>query len=617
MGSAFIYFLLAALGLSFLIFIHEFGHYWMARRVGMRVEVFSIGFGKPILSWNHKGVRWQVGSLPFGGYVKIAGMESEEGKDPEEIPDGFYAKSAFSRIKVAFMGPLVNIVFAFLAFSGIWLAGGREKPFEQQTQIIGWVDPASELSSFGVKSGDTITSYNGKKFTGFRDLLYGGIMSDKSIEIKGDKIDYFAGEKKTPYAYDLTAYHKEGFPKELKTIGVMKPASMLIFHRFDKETGKYSPLYNSGISPGDRILWANGELIFSALQLHQVINQPTVYLTVERNSEIIRGRVSRIAIGELELDTTEILDWKRELAVETPVESLYFIPYEVNAEGMIVKEIPFIDSDLMEEQEKELYKRKGIDLSLQPGDRITAIEGTAVSTGAEILQQLKEKKILLMVAPEGEITKGMNFENQDALFLDSLPIEGIKEDLARLEEGGVSSNHVKLLAPSLPLSYEEFMEKADKKKDERIVRAYGNSLFLFLGGEIREAQVSYNPTPVQIFKDVLEETWNTFSSLVKGNLSPKWLSGPIGMVKIMHDSWSIGGKEALYWMGLISLNLGLINLLPVPVLDGGHISFAFWEMITRRRISARTMEKMVLPFVVLFIMFFVYITYQDISRLFF
>ena len=71
------YMLLAALALGFLIFIHELGHYFIARREGMIVEVFAIGFGKPIFSWYIDGVKWQVCWLPFGGYVKIAGMEKK------------------------------------------------------------------------------------------------------------------------------------------------------------------------------------------------------------------------------------------------------------------------------------------------------------------------------------------------------------------------------------------------------------------------------------------------------------------------------------------------------------------------------------------------------------
>src|ERR1700730_4235279 len=99
MASNLLHIFFAILGLSFLIFIHELGHYWMARRLGMRVEVFSIGFGTPIYSWERDGVRWQIGWLLFGGYVKIAGMETGEQQDPYAIKDGFFGKKPLDRIK--------------------------------------------------------------------------------------------------------------------------------------------------------------------------------------------------------------------------------------------------------------------------------------------------------------------------------------------------------------------------------------------------------------------------------------------------------------------------------------------------------------------------------------
>ena len=85
----------------------------------MKVEAFSIGFGKPIYSWEKDGVKWQIGCLPFGGFVKIAGMQKEGSLEPYEIKDGFYSKSPWQRIKVAFAGPLVNIAFAFAAFTAL------------------------------------------------------------------------------------------------------------------------------------------------------------------------------------------------------------------------------------------------------------------------------------------------------------------------------------------------------------------------------------------------------------------------------------------------------------------------------------------------------------------
>jgi len=109
-----LYLILAAIGLGILVFIHELGHYFIARREGMKVEAFSIGFGKPIKSWKKDGVLWQIGWMPFGGYVRIAGMDKQEGMEPHQIKDGFYGKKPLARIKVALAGPIANIILAFI-----------------------------------------------------------------------------------------------------------------------------------------------------------------------------------------------------------------------------------------------------------------------------------------------------------------------------------------------------------------------------------------------------------------------------------------------------------------------------------------------------------------------
>lgn len=146
MLDSLLYLIPAILGLSFLIFIHELGHYWMARRVGMRVEVFAIGFGKAIYTWERDGTRWQIGWLPFGGYVKIAGTDNADDIDPYDVPDGFFGKSPLDRIKVAFMGPFVNLVFALIAFAMLWFLGdGRKILTNIPIKSAGWIRNRSYL----------------------------------------------------------------------------------------------------------------------------------------------------------------------------------------------------------------------------------------------------------------------------------------------------------------------------------------------------------------------------------------------------------------------------------------------------------------------------------------
>ena len=94
------------------------------------------------------------------------------------------------------------------------------------------------------------------------------------------------------------------------------------------------------------------------------------------------------------------------------------------------------------------------------------------------------------------------------------------------------------------------------------------------------------------------------------------LSGPIGIVKSMHSSFEKSWREAIYWIGFISLSLAVFNLLPIPVLDGGMILFFAYELITGKRVSAKTMQKFIIPAVILLIGFMLYITYSDVLRLF-
>ena len=186
-----LYVILALLGLSFLVFIHELGHYFVARKEGMRVEVFSIGLGKPLLSWMHKGVKWQLCPLLVGGYVRIAGMEKEGDLEPHEVPEGFYSKKPWARIKVALAGPIINLIFAIIVFSIIWLLGGREKPFHQFTHLIGFIEPQSELYQKGVRSGDELLEYNGKYINNFDDLKFAYLANGGPAEVEGNKINYF------------------------------------------------------------------------------------------------------------------------------------------------------------------------------------------------------------------------------------------------------------------------------------------------------------------------------------------------------------------------------------------------------------------------------------------
>lgn len=627
------YLVLAILGLGFLIFIHELGHYLVARRVGMTVEVFSIGFGPPIRQWTVQGVKWQLCMLPFGGYVRIAGMDKKGNLEPHQIPDGYYGKKPWDRIKVALAGPVVNILFAFVAFCLIWASGGQEKPFQDHTNIIGYVDPQSKLYNNGVRPGDELTSLDGKKFEGFRNLVIAMTIDGKAATLKGNEIDYFSGQK-APFSV--------AFPpaNPAKSPGVelgITPAQYLIFDSF---TSPASPLQNSGIQKGDRIVWVDGELIFSSRQLSSVLNDSKSLLTFERNGQLFLSRVPRLLISDLCLSgdqKNELDDWQHEAGFKSKTSQLYFIPYLLNHTGVVEKSLSFMDCNA-DKVQPVTEARHPLAIILQPGDRVVAVDGIPTSNSIDLLKQLQQRNASIIVQKASDSSVS-SWETADALFESSIKpatLQQIISNIGSSHPAAKVGNFVLLPPVSLKTMAElkldpekqaqvnantEIMKKMIEKienpeeRQQQLILLEQSQKRLLLGAALHDRTVAYNPSPLTLFGDVFDQTWKTLTSLVTGFLSPKKLSGPVGIVQALQASWSNGIKDALYWLGFVSLNLAVLNLLPIPVLDGGHIVFATIEGITKKPIKAKTLERLILPFLILLVILFVYLTYQDIVRL--
>ncbi|MBA3237560.1 MAG: site-2 protease family protein [Parachlamydiaceae bacterium] len=641
------YTLLAVLGLGFLIFIHELGHYWMAKRVGMRVETFAIGFGRPIFSWMHDGTKWQIGWLPFGGYVKIAGAETDSEVDPYSIKDGFYGRGPWARIKVALMGPLVNLLFAFIAFGILWSFGGREKSFVEVTSKIGWVDPQSELYAKGIRPGDEIIAYDDHPFQGIADHKYAVVLASDQVNVQGIKEDYVTGEK-TPFEYKVAPYqHPEVRGKGKMTLGVMSPAHYLIYNRLpnnaENPLSPRSPLLESGLQYGDRVIWVDGELVFSNKQLEDILNDGRVLLTIKRGNDVSLMRIPRVNVRELKLDPAfkeEISDWQFEAQLKNiKLQDLYVLPYNLTNDCIVENALSFLDS------EKSLLAFptvpfSALEGSLQPGDRILAIDGIRVEKSYELLKDLQTRHVNIMVQRDGSAIQKIGSKVSDFDFDKHIDMQNINRIASSIgtEKEITSSGNLALLKPITPLPSKEFdrtpedlallsnESKASLKEIESIEDPVRRGQMLaswkpyeerfLIGLPIQDRKVTYNPSAIELFKNVFKELSRVFYAIFERPASRDWLSGPVGIVRAVHDSWMLGYKEALFWLGVISMNLGVLNLLPIPVLDGGVIVLSLFELLTGRKLKPKTLERLIVPFAILLICFFVFVTYNDVLRLF-
>lgn len=630
-----LYFLFSFFALSFLVFIHELGHYWVAKREGFEVEVFSIGFGKPFLVWEWQGVKWQMCYLLFGGYVKIKGMFREGDEKPQTFVSSFFNKSPWQRIKVAVAGPLANILFSLLVFAAIWQFGGLEKRYYDFTKKIGWVSQDSELYKKGVRPGDSILSYDEYPVKRSTDHLYGAMLSGDTVNLKGQKArESQPGEKY--FEMEVSPYEDaryENTPgKGIKTLGIESPANLLIIRK--GADGKLPILEGSkvpaaSIRDQDRIVWMDGYYIFSQQQLVHLLNDQHALLTIKRGSEYKLARVPKFLLFDFKLDE-ELKNEFTDLAFEAkqkPLTKLFFIPYNLSPNAIVESSLELHKQEKQALAFKEMFLDPYLIENLENGDQIIAVDGQEVSSSTAVLEALQDKKLVTILGKHPESKKLLPFDKVDQSHIFSRayePVDKMIKDIGKVPFTSLihpeqDYHFLDLFSPIKRRDLEQVKSRvmiSERNPEEVLASEEFNRLYL--GLILQDQQVRYNPDPLTASYDVVCEIGRTLKSLIVGDIHPKWMSGAVGMVHSFQTTLAIWGlDDTLYWMAVISLNLGLFNLLPLPILDGGYILLSCIELVTKKQLNNRVLEYIFLPFFLLLVSLFVYTTFNDIWRIFF
>ncbi len=267
-----------ALTLGILVTLHEYGHFWVARRCGVKVLRFSVGFGKPMFSWYDKhGTEFAVAAIPLGGYVKM--LDEREGPVPEELRDqAFTSKPPGQRIAIAAAGPLANFMFAIFAYWLLNVVG-----VTHVAPIVGQIADESVAERVGLQEGMEIHAVDGHRVSSWRDvnmriLERTGEHGSISMEVSED------GARGT-VSGELSGWGlSDDTPNPLAEFGITpwRPAVPPVLGQIS-EGGRAEA---AGLQPGDRIVAVNGEAIGSWFELVDFIrNAPeqTLQVTVERN----------------------------------------------------------------------------------------------------------------------------------------------------------------------------------------------------------------------------------------------------------------------------------------------------------------------------------------------
>jgi regulator of sigma E protease len=600
----------AALGIGLLIFVHELGHLLAARLAGVRVEVFSLGFGPRLAGVVFRGTDYRLSLVPFGGYVMVAGQDPGDRRYPAR--EALHSKSVGQRALFWSGGVLMNVLFALLVFPLVFHAG---VPFV--APVVGSVEAGSGAWEAGIGAGDRIVAVQGKAMYSFENLsveiaLHGG--RPLTLALRG------------PDGAERTAVATPHFDAEagLYTLG-LRPAVV------DEPPPLQVPAHGAGaaagVQDGDRLLAVAGHPttgggLPAALRALTADDGAPLRLQLQRGSEVVELTVPPTALP---------------LAEQPPRLGV----------------VPMADTVLGIRHDAAFVRRLG----LRAGDRVLAIDGqrlldgtlSAVESGQGPLslwvQRGAERLRLEQPATaeeRAEFGRGVALGAVDTLqvvpALDSAALAaGVRpgdriaavngqalqswNDLrAAIERAGDRPVALSLQRPTAAWSANEAEQPVELTVTPRRAAAFDCGVVPLLTERREEVRAASLGEALQLgwvcSLDLVKQLYVTLKRVLTGDVGAKNLGGIIRISQFSYQAAQRGPSWFWYFLAMLSVNLGFVNLLPVPVLDGGHLLFLLIERIKGSPVSTRVLgysQILGLVFVLLLVLF---VTYHDILRLF-
>jgi len=276
-----------------LVFVHELGHYLAARRVGVRVLTFSVGFGPRLLSTTRGGTEYCVSAIPLGGYVKMAGESAEDTRSG--APDEFLSKSKWQRFQVLIMGPLMNILLAIVVLAGVLMQGAEVPVYRDMAPVVGAIEPDSAGLTGGLQVGDRVLRVDAEPVeTWERYFIAVAGKAGREIPLLVER----GGERLT-----LRVVPAAEGQFEIGDLGILPTT-----HPRVRSVTPGEPAAMAGFEAGDVVRAVNGQTISFARQLSEVIGEhPNEEITVSitrdgapreiRVTPVMRGDRALIGIG--------------------------------------------------------------------------------------------------------------------------------------------------------------------------------------------------------------------------------------------------------------------------------------------------------------------------------
>ncbi len=540
------------------IFVHELGHFLAAKMRGLKVLRFSIGFGPRIFSWKGKdGCDYIISLLPLGGYValpQLADMGALEGGDDKdaEIIKNLPPASSTDKIIVSAAGAFFNLIFATILAAIVWVMGISESTLTKTT-VIGYIP-------------EHLTDVEDNEFPS--PAKKAGLKEgDKILEIDGTKVEDFS------QIIELIAI---GSGRDAED----NPQATLKILRDGKELElTINPiLLKTNLSTGDEFRMI-GVSPASEIKIAKLMeNSPA------QKAGIKKGDIVKAVDKKILFSNTQLSDYLDKL------------PNNAKVKLDILRDGKNLTLEIYPQKIK--LTRPYCEFTLPSGSVITIFEDLKNSkTSLKVLRK-KGKDEYIENIHSGMTLYAINGENLNSL-----------KDLSAISASLESGARFSFIDPLNNLSDFALPKKSKLKINPPETRT-------MLGFYLDNSTIITYPSILKQFSDSISRTWNALSSLVnpKSDIGISSLAGPVDIGRVIYKLSTTAFSLVLSFIVLLNINLAILNLLPIPVLDGGHILFAIIERIRGKALSTKVFASIQGTFSLLFLALMCYVIYCGFMR---
>lgn len=590
--------LLTILGVGFMIFIHEAGHYLAARAAGVRVLVFSLGFGPRVFGFIRNGTDYRLSLVPVGGFVMVAGADDFERRRLQR--DDLNAKSFGARMLYYSGGVIMNLLFALIAFPIVFQYG---VPFT--APVIGNVTPGGTAWHADLRPGDRILRMDGRPVHAFENLrvevaLAGSRPVEFEIQRGGEIL-----HKSVRSVYDTV----EG----LRRIGV-EPAVEDAPPEIVVRDG--TPAHAAGMRTGDRVRsvdgrGAGGDNIPGLLDgiAHGRVGAPV-------RVEVVRGDGAPTTLT-FTPDPQPGAPRIGVAPIRAKVRALRHDFGPVVALGLRAgDEIESIDGQAFRAEDLDAWRSGPAELRMRVrrGDPAQSVELRATMTADEraaLPEQiaLEPDAALVVVRPDDPAARAGMRDGDRVTRIGGTPVQSWTD-----------------LVAAVRASTEPTLSCVVSRGDGDVTLEIETATTLDPGFSARVPYLrqTYSVDGVSAAigagfgcsVDLIKQLYVTIKEMVIGDVSARNLGGIIQISRASYANAEWGFARFIYFLAMFSINLAFINVLPIPVLDGGHMLFLLIERIKGSPVSARMHGYSLTLGLVFVVGLLVFVMYNDISRLF-